>query len=121
MAKNTNGMLGIVEVASLLGLRPEYIRAAIRDGKLKSTLAPRSKDSKVEKHFIDPKDVEAWRATVGQNRTTREDGRNKYFFFATQEEVANARKVLKDAGNEAIIEKPQYGKSKSKAKAKPAS
>lgn len=123
MAKkdSTPKLLGINKIAAQEGLRPEYVRMAIRQGKLETQLLPRSEGSKTLKHFATPEAVRAWRDSIKGTRTSRADGRNKYFFYATPEEHEKSVKLLTDNGIEAIIKRANVKKVKPEAEAAPAS
>jgi len=92
--QNENAFFTIITAAAHLKLSPQYVRKAVRAGELKSTLKP-VEGRDVKRHEILPADLETWRKGIGA-RIGRADGRNKFVFYATPEELVALKKVAPD-------------------------
>jgi hypothetical protein len=77
--------LGIKEVVVLSGLSEQYVRKAIKSGKLPVTKG-NVEGRKTPKNFINRADFEAWRNGAASH-TRREDGRNKFVLYLTEDEA----------------------------------
>jgi hypothetical protein len=87
--------LSIKQAVVLSGLSENYIRKAISKGDLAVIKEPIG-ESKIKKNWIDAEVFEAWRAEAGAH-SRREDGRNKFVLYMTEEEQAAFAKALKGA------------------------
>lgn len=107
----------IKSLASALGLSEVYVRRAILEKKLDTSLEPIKEGSEIMRHRITQASVDSWRGST-TSRSRREDGRNKFNLYATQEELAALKTMIEKAGSQVIIQKaPTYYKNK-KAKSK---
>jgi hypothetical protein len=91
-------VLTIKSASAKYGQSSVYIRRAIRQKDLVTTMAPVSKGSKTMQHTFTVAAYETWRATRGGG-SRRDDGRNKYVFYANKE---NEIQVIKDAIGKAL-------------------
>lgn len=82
----------INQLASKTKLSAQYIRKSIHAGKLESTLVNIS--PKVQRHEITMTQFNAFRKNTKQ-RTSRDDGRNKYKSYFTPQERTQLSKILK--------------------------
>jgi excisionase family DNA binding protein len=91
----------IKAAAASLGLSEVYVRRMIQKGKLE-TVKARVGDTEVWRHEIPAEVLAEWRNSAGQ-RSTRDDGRNKYTLYATAEELATIQALFKTNKVEAPI------------------
>lgn len=85
----------IREAARELGMSEQYIRHAVREGKLPTVKEPIN-DGQQFRHLISEADLAAWRSRTG-SRSSRSDGRNKFVCYLTPTEEKQARAALKKA------------------------
>lgn len=95
-----NENLTIKEVCEELGLTMVYVRRMIQKGKIKTTKVEMNKNQ--FKHLVSREEVERWRASI-THRSTRDDGRNKFVLYATQDELAVIEQLLGENNIESII------------------
>ena len=93
-----------------------YIRRAIRQKDLETTLVPISKGAKTMQHMFTEEAWDAWRANRGGG-SRRDDGRNKFSLYANKEtEIAVIKaailKALPDFDVEALLTVANPPKSK---------
>jgi hypothetical protein len=99
-------MFYTIKTAALeLGLSEQYVRHAIRAGKLVTSLEPTGPESNVNRHVISKEALETWRAATSEH-SRREDGRSRYILYVTPDEL---EKIQKRYPNVPIM-KPTYGK-----------
>jgi hypothetical protein len=97
-------MLSLLEVARECELSDVYVRHAIRNKLLPTTMVPVRPDSKTMKHMISREDMLAWRETR-KARSRRADGRNKFVLYARADELAQIQELLASNGIDTPIEK----------------
>lgn len=102
----------IKSAAAALGMSEQYIRSAIRSGDLETVLVPIADGATTKRHEIEGETLAAWRE-AHQNRSHREDGRNRFILYATPAELD----VLKTAFPELVVVKPTYGKKETELEA----
>jgi uncharacterized protein (DUF111 family) len=85
-------MYSIKEARKELNLSEVYIRRMIQQEKLNTTKVAIS--AEVWKHMISEEDLLAWRKNSNQ-RSIREDGRNKFVIYANADELAKIQQLLK--------------------------
>jgi hypothetical protein len=86
-------LLSIKDIVALSDVSEQYVRKALRAGKLVTTKVPVKEGSKNLKNMITRESYEAWRASVA-SRTTRDDGRNKYVLYMTPDEEAKLQTMI---------------------------
>ena len=86
-------LLTIKTASAKYGKSQVYIRRAIRENKLETTLQPISKGSKTKQHVVTVAAYEVWRSERS-GRSRRDDGRNKFVFYANKD---TELQVIKDA------------------------
>jgi hypothetical protein len=84
--------LPIKEAANFLGVKPQYVRTLIRNGKFKPTKVAVAEGSEVWRWEIPVEQLESYRANAG-TRSRRADGRTKYIMYATPEELEQVNAV----------------------------
>lgn len=85
----------IKTLAEAKGHSAEYIRRAIREGKLKS--AQEQLFKKTWRHVITEAQYTEWRASTA-NRSQRVDGRNKFTSYMNKAEFVTVLNLLKKNG-----------------------
>lgn len=80
--------------AKQLHLSEAWIRAAIRNGEIESKMEPTHKGSLVMKHVISEKELRRFANREERRAPRREDGRSKWFFYASPEEVNLVKELL---------------------------
>lgn len=83
----------IRQVAAKLNKSEQYIRRCIREGKIESTLVQIKEGSKIKRHEISDEALEMF-ANRSSNRSSREDGRNKYVAYFNNEEFESVVELL---------------------------
>ena len=110
VSSTENQVLTLKQAVALSGLSMIYIRRAINEGKL-----PASKEqvgtTNVYRNIIKTPDFEAWRASRNA-KTRREDGRNKFDLYATQDELEKLSALCKANGLECPIKRSHTPKPK---------
>jgi transposase-like protein len=81
----------IREAARKFGLSEQYVRKMIHAGKIPTTMEP--VNDYQSRHVIAEADLNAWRKRA-KNRTSRDDGRNKFVAYLTKSEESRLRKLL---------------------------
>lgn len=99
----------ITTAAKKVGLTAQYVRHAIKTGALISVLVSIEGRKEGVRHEILGKDLEAWRKGIGK-RFGREDGRTKYFLYATAEELATLPTALQAHLTRAYVPKAKAAK-----------
>ena len=89
-------------LAAEFGLSQVYVRRAVREKALPTTLVPLKKGSKINRHEITEADANLWRASVA-NRSRREDGRSKMTLYVSK---ATELPVIQEAILKAIPDFP---------------
>lgn len=103
--------LPINDAAAYLGMKPQYVRTLIRNGKFKPNKVKISPDSEVWRWEIPVSQLDTYRATAG-TRTRRADGRSKFVMYATPDELKAVNKLVADAGLGVLIERAYQPKPK---------
>jgi hypothetical protein len=86
----------IKTAAARMNLTEAYVRSLIRTGKLVSNLEPIGFEAAVKRHIITETDITDFLRDTPR-KTKRTDGRNKYVFYATPEEVDQTLTALRGA------------------------
>jgi len=89
--------LNIPGAAKYLNYTRPYVRALIRNKKIKTTLRPIAPNAKVKRHMIAITELKKFQLTR-ITRTRRKDGRNKYILYVTPGEHQEVLTALKNAG-----------------------
>lgn len=92
-AVEMSATLDINQVIAETGLSSVYIRRAISTGKLIAHKEPVKEGATTVKNVITRADFEAWRAQSASH-TQREDGRNKFVLYMTQEEAEKLQVMI---------------------------
>lgn len=87
----------IPEAAVFIDRSETYVRQMVRDGTFATTMMPIEPGYEVKKHMIHITVLDAYLANP-KRRNRRDDGRNKYYFYATPLEYTESVRVLTDAG-----------------------
>jgi hypothetical protein len=87
--------LTIVQASAVSGLSEQYIRKAIRSGKLTTTMVPVKEGSSTTRHEIPVAAFEAWRQSAGSH-SRREDGRSKFVLYMNADEQAALEALAND-------------------------
>ena len=106
---STKEELSIKDVCEEYNLSQVYVRRSILKGKLKSHTITIAKNT--TKHMMFREDVEAWRSLVGEGGSRRDDGRNKYNVYCTQEEYEKLQSLLEETHLELPIQRSNPPKS----------
>jgi hypothetical protein len=85
---------GIPEAAQELQLSEAYIRMCIRNGSLISKMEPVSEGSTVMKHVITQRALDEFANRDTRRAPRRADGRAKWVFYASPEEVNLVKELL---------------------------
>jgi hypothetical protein len=88
---------GIKEAAAFLGINEQYMRKLILDEKIPAQKVRVSPTSDVMKWVVAEEDLVARKSN---NHSVRNDGRNKYTIYASQDEIAKLRQLLEANGIE---------------------
>lgn len=87
----------IPEAAKFIDRSETYVRQLVRDGTFKTTMVPIDEGYDVKKHMIHITVLREY--LEGPNRRNRrDDGRNKYYFYATPAEFAEHDRLMREAG-----------------------
>jgi len=86
-----------------IGFSVPYVRTLIRTGKIKTTLEPVHEGSNVLKHVIEEDELQRF-VKQAPHKSRRQDGRNKYNMYATNEELIEVRQMLYDAGKKELAD-----------------
>jgi len=84
----------IPQAAKELKVTEAWVRTAIRMGDLPSTMEPTFKGSRVMKHMISKKALDQFANRDNRRASRRDDGRAKWFFYASPEEVRLMKEVM---------------------------
>lgn len=103
--------LPIPAAAEYLGVKPQYVRTLIRNGKFKPNKVRISEDSQVWRWEIPIDQLDA-HAAGGGARTRRADGRSKFVLYATPEEHEKIAALVAEQKLAVIIERAYQPKKK---------
>lgn len=93
---STKAELTVKDVIAMTGLSNGYIRRAISKEWLKpDTTEPINNDGTQFRYLFSEKTIVEWREAVG-NGSRRSDGRRKYNFYATTEEMKQFKEWKKE-------------------------
>lgn len=81
----TEKIYTILTAALAVKRTPQYVRKAIKDGKLIGHLVLMEGRADANRYEITQSNLNAWRKGIGKRRA---DGRTKYVLYATAEEIA---------------------------------
>lgn len=87
-------MYSIDEAAERLKVTPTWVRRAIREKRLASTLVPIEEGSLTRKHVISESALVAFENREGRKKARREDKRAKWVFYASPDEVNRIKELL---------------------------
>lgn len=92
----------IREAAAKLNVSEMYVRKLIKQGKIESDLKA-IPGTKIQRHEISEESLEDY-ANSASNRSSREDGRNKFTAYFTPEEYEKVVKILNENMSEYEVE-----------------
>jgi len=87
----------IEDTAKLMNFTPNYVRALIRKGALKSALEPIVPESLVKRHMVSDEAITEY-LTGTVSRARRKDGRNKFVVYMSHEESPKVQALLRANG-----------------------
>lgn len=87
-------MYTIRTAAKKLNKSEQYIRKCVREGKIETELNPIKAGSVTMRHEISEAELERF-AKRTSNRSSREDGRNKYVAYLSQSEFKAVTELLR--------------------------
>ncbi|MCJ7483550.1 MAG: hypothetical protein MUO31_11345 [Thermodesulfovibrionales bacterium] len=90
----------IRESSVKLGVSEMYLRKMINVGKIETVKV--SISPKVWRHEVSSSELERFK-TRSSNRSSREDGRNKFVIYLTPTELGKVQKSLKESGMGEIV------------------
>lgn len=102
----------IDEFAKAAGIKTQYVRTMLRQGRITSRKEARN-GTNVFRNLITQETLDNYLATKGTRTPNRNDGRARFVLYATQAELD---KIKKDNPG-VVIEKPKSNYNREKAKA----